>query len=205
MDTYVHKFIRGEQDLTALVLHGTGADENDLIPLVQNLLPEVNILSLRGDESENGMTRFFRRFADGSFDLENIRAKVAKLSNFLALVVNEYQINPKKIVGFGFSNGANMLASLMLLQPELLNAAVLLRPTLPLQPDAQIKLTGKKILVASGLVDSYAPQAKVNELISLLKSAGAVVTQHLHPGGHELGSDDLAAVAKWYQQYQGAN
>ena len=196
---FVHRFIPpAERDnpVTLLVLHGTGGNEDDLIPLGQALLPGAAILSVRGKVLERGMPRFFRRFAEGVFDEEDLKFRTLELAQFIDAAGRAYGFGGD-IIAVGYSNGANIAASLMLLCPPTLAGAVLFRAMVPFVPDVTPDLTGKQALLAAGRQDPIVPQSGTVKLAEMLKTAGADVSLHWHEGGHELGQDDIAAAQRW--------
>lgn len=186
-----HVFLPAKSDpqnaRTLLLLHGTGADEHDLIPLAQKLDPTANYLSPRGLHLENGMNRFFERYADGSFNESSIDAAVADLAKFLVLAIAHYGLDASQIVAVGFSNGANTAAALMVSNPELLSAAVLFGTTRPYSSRAiEVDLSGKDVWIANGDNDPYAEVHKTEKWVADLVSAGAHVQWLRHPGGHQI-------------------
>jgi phospholipase/carboxylesterase len=196
---FIHRFIPAtERDnpVTLLVLHGTGGNEEDLIPLGQALLPEAAILSVRGKVLERGMPRFFRRLAEGVFDEEDLKFRTLELAQFIEAAGRAYGFGGD-VIAVGYSNGANIAASLMLMYPPVLAGAVLFRAMVPLVPDATPDLAGKQVLLAAGRQDPIAAQSGTVKLVEMLKSAGAIVSLHWHEGGHELGQDDIAAAQRW--------
>lgn len=193
-----HRFVPGEAGGPALLLlHGTGGDENDLIPLGQALAPGAPLLSPRGAVLEHGMPRFFRRLAEGVFDLDDLVARTHQLADFVGAATRAYDLADGRVVALGFSNGANIAASTLLLRPEALGGAVLLRPMVPFEPDALPDLTGVPVLIASGRTDPMVRHDQSERLSTLLTEAGAEVTVHWSPGGHGLDQGDLAAVRAW--------
>src|ERR1700719_2478432 len=132
---FIHEFVPGNSDRTLLLLHGTGGNERDLIPLGQELDPNASLLSPRGKVLENGMPRFFRRLAEGVFDLEDLKKRTQELADFVVSAAEHYKIDNKQIVAVGYSNGANIAASMLLLRPEVLPAAILFRAMVPLIPE----------------------------------------------------------------------
>jgi predicted esterase len=199
--SFIHRFEPGSNHHpTVLLLHGTGGDENDLIPFGRAVAPESNLLSLRGNVLENGMPRFFRRFAHGVFDLEDLRLRTRELREFIQTAAAKYHFDPGDVIAMGYSNGANIAATLLMLYEDSLTGAILFRPMMPLTPDRIPDLTVCSILVCAGDHDSIIEPAMTTSLISFLRSANAKVAVHHHPGGHELGRDDLEAARKWMQQ-----
>jgi phospholipase/carboxylesterase len=177
-----------------LLLHGTGGDENDLIPLAQKLAPGSALLSPRGNVLEHGQPRFFRRFAEGVFDLADVEKRTHELAEFLAAATRNHGIAPDRLVAFGFSNGANIAASLLLLRPESLAAAILLRPMVVLEPADRPDLAGKAVLISSGNVDPIVPNDHPVRLARMLRQAGATVDLQIHAASHGLVPADFAAA-----------
>src|ERR1700732_169257 len=173
---FIYEFVSGKSERTLVLLHGTGGNERDLIPLGQELDPDASLLSPRGKTLENGMPRFFRRLAEGVFDLEDLRKRTEELADFVASAANHYEINNQKITAVGYSNGANIAASLLLLRPETLSAAILFRAMIPLIPDKQPKLGSKRVWIGAGSFDPIVPASATKQLAELLRAAGADVT-----------------------------
>jgi phospholipase/carboxylesterase len=194
--SYLHRFVPGG-DPTLLLLHGTGGNEHDLIPLAQALLPGAAILSPRGKVLENGQPRFFRRLAAGVFDEADLIARTDELADFVAASAQTYGFAPGQVIALGFSNGANIAASLLLLRPEALAGAVLLRPMLPLTPPTLPDLTGKRVLMLCGQSDPLIPRGSAERLAALLREAGAAVSYQAVPAGHGLTQTDLDQAGLW--------
>ena len=188
---FIHEFVRGKSERTLLLLHGTGGNERDLIPLGHDLDPNASLLSPRGKVLENGMPRFFRRLAEGVFDLEDLEQRTQELTDFVISAVDFYKIDNKQIVAVGYSNGANIAASMLLLRPEVLSAAVLFRAMVPLVPENQPDLASKSIFISAGSFDPIVPASNTKELVELLRSAGAEVTIRFLQSGHELTGQDV--------------
>lgn len=191
----------GNQVTAVLALHGTGGNESDLLPLVARVAPDRSVLSPRGNVLEHGMPRFFRRLAEGVFDLEDLHKRTAELDLFLTAARQRYGIDPG-LVALGYSNGANIAASLLLSNPQAFFGAVLLRPMLPFNPDAIPDLTGVPVLILAGSHDNMIPQTSTQELIETLRSAGAEVADHWLDTGHGLTEDDLRLVREWFAARQ---
>ena len=189
---------------TLLLLHGTGGDENDLLPLGTLLSPGANLLSPRGAILENGMPRFFRRLAEGVFDVPDLIAQTHALAEFVARAAEVYGFNPARVTAAGFSNGANIAGSLLLLRPGVLRAAALLAPMVPLVPDTPPDLAGTPVFVGAGRRDPLIPIAETKRLLSLLREYGAEVTAHWEDGGHALTRAEALAAADWLKTVQGA-
>jgi phospholipase/carboxylesterase len=194
-----HRFIPATQpDLTPLLLlHGTGGDENDLIPLGEQLSPGAALLSPRGKVLENGMPRFFRRLVEGVFDLDDLKARTQELADFVGQARNIYGLAAP--IAVGFSNGANIAASLLLTQPDVLAGAVLLRAMLPFEPEPLPDLAGKPVLLLSGSNDPMMPAAARDRLAAVLQAAGAKLVDEALPAGHNLTQNDLVIAAQWLQ------
>jgi predicted esterase len=195
--TYQHRFEPASSDISApplLLLHGTGGDENDLIPLARQLSPDSMLLSPRGDVMENGHPRFFRRFAEGVFDLADVERRTHALADFVAAAAKHYRFDASRLTAFGFSNGANIASSLLLLRPDSLAAAVLLRPMIVLAPATVPRLSGKRILISSGTRDPLVPPDHPARLADFFRQAGAEVTIHSTAASHGLVPADFAAA-----------
>lgn len=197
--SYTHRFEPGSDPAAPplLLLHGTGGDENDLIPLGQKLSPGSALLSPRGDVLEQGMPRFFRRFAEGVFDLEDVARRTQALADFIAVAAAQYNFDPKRLIAVGFSNGANIAASLLLLRPESLAGAALLRPMIVLEPKQLPNLSGRRVLISSGTADPIVPADHPAKLAAMFRSAGAAVTLHSHAAGHGLTPADWTVTRKF--------
>jgi len=178
-------------------LHGTGGNERDLIPLGHDLDPNASLLSPRGKVLEKGMPRFFRRLAEGIFDLEDLKKRTHELADFVVSAAEHYKIDIKQIVAVGYSNGANMAASMLLLRPEILSAAVLFRAMVPLVPETLPNLESVRIWIGAGDSDSIIPASETKQLAELLRSSGADVTIRFFDGGHGLTPDDVDVAREW--------
>ena len=194
---FIHEFVPGTSSRTLLLLHGTGGNERDLIPLGRELDPTAALLSPRGKVLENGMPRFFRRLAEGVFDLEDLRNRTNELADFVAAAAQHYGFAADKVVAAGYSNGANIAASLLLLRPEILSAAILFRAMVPLIPDKQPKLSSIRVWIGAGTDDPIIPTSETKRLAELLRKAGADVTIRHFPAGHELTSADIESAREW--------
>ena len=182
---------------TLLMLHGTGGDEDDLIPLGRSLLPGAGILSPRGNVLEGGAPRFFRRIAPGVFDLEDLARQTDALATFVDAAATTYHLDRARIIAVGFSNGSNIAASLLLRRGAHLRGAVLLSPMLPFEPDHVPDLSGVAVFIGAGERDPMASRATVERLETVLREAGADVTMHWTGGGHAITKDELAAAQEW--------
>ncbi|RXH22343.1 hydrolase [Bradyrhizobium nanningense] len=178
-----------------LLLHGTGGDENDLLGLGKMISPGSALLSPRGRVLEHGMPRFFRRLAEGVFDEEDVRRRARELGDFVADARQRYGIAAP--VAVGFSNGANIAAALLLLEPEVLAGAILLRAMVPLSDPPTADLATKPVLLLSGQGDPIVPAGNSARLATLLSQAGASVTHRVLPAGHQLSQADVTLARDW--------
>ncbi|HEX6808870.1 MAG TPA: alpha/beta hydrolase [Gemmatimonadaceae bacterium] len=191
----------GPASPTVLLLHGTGGDESDLIPLGAELAPGASLLSPRGQVDERGMSRFFRRRAEGVFDEADIRARVPELAAFIRSAAGTYGFGLETLFALGYSNGANMAASLLLLEPGLLRGAALLRAVMPLEPATLPTLAGTSVFISDGKTDPFSPAQRAQRLADALASAGADVTLRWQRAGHELVPGDLEDTRGWLSQH----
>jgi predicted esterase len=184
---------------TLLLLHGTGGSEQDLLPLGRMLAPGGALLSPRGQVMENGMPRFFRRLAEGVFDQEDLRRRTGELGAFVRESTLRYGLDAARIVAVGFSNGANVAASLMLREPDVLAGGILLRAMVPFEPEglAADALAGRRVLLSEGRMDPIVPVAKGERLAEILRGAGAEVRLEWQVAGHQLVQGDVAAARDW--------
>jgi predicted esterase len=192
---------KGNKSAILLLLHGTGGNEQDLIPLGQELYPHAAILSPRGKVLEGGMPRFFRRLAEGVFDIEDLKFRTHELADFVEKAAREYGFNLKNVISVGYSNGANMASSLLLLRPEVLSSAVLFRPMIPLTPEKIPNLETKNIFMAAGERDPIVPREQTEVLYRLFNKAGANVSLRWQKNsGHGLSYDEISAAREWLYQ-----
>jgi predicted esterase len=194
---FIHEFVPGTSNRTLLLLHGTGGNERDLIPLGRELDPNAALLSARGKVLENGMPRFFRRLAEGVFDLEDLKRRTNELADFVTVAAQHYGFATDQLVTVGYSNGANIAASMLLLRPETLPLAILFRAMVPLIPEKQPNLSGVRIWIGAGTNDPIIPMSGATSLAELLSNAGADVTINYFQAGHELTSADIQSAREW--------
>ena len=194
---FAHRYYPGETGVTLLVLHGTGGSEDDLVPLARELAPGAAILSPRGKVSEYGAARFFRRLAEGVFDHEDLVFRTHELADFVEAAAEEYGFDPSKIVAVGYSNGANIAGSLMLLHPGLLRAAVLFRAMVPFEPEVTPDLTGMPVFIAAGQRDQMIPPHNTRRLAEILTEAGADLDLRWRDTGHGLTYEEVAEAKEW--------
>jgi phospholipase/carboxylesterase len=182
-----------------LLLHGTGGTEQDLLPLAEMIDPEASVLSVRGNVSENGMPRFFRRLAEGVFDEEDLIFRTKELHEFLDKAAKEHGFDRSNIVAFGYSNGANIAASLLFHYNDSLKGASLHHPMVPLRGIQMPNLSEVPVFIAAGKNDPICPAAESEELDELLRGAGAKTTVHWEMNGHTLTGSEVAVAADWYR------
>jgi predicted esterase len=200
--SFKHRFVQAQSSPlpTLLLLHGTGGDENDLLPLGQVLAPGAALLSPRGKVLENGMPRFFRRLAMGVFDEQDLRFRTQELAEFVHAASNRYGFDSGSVVAVGYSNGANIAASMLLLYPRVLRGAVLFSPMVPLKLQHLPDLSGVAVLLAAGREDSVVPPENTKQLLLLFEQAGTDVAEYWHEGGHELSPSAVEAAHRWLSQ-----
>jgi phospholipase/carboxylesterase/glyoxalase family protein len=188
----------GKTFTTFLLLHGTGGNEQDLIPLANELDENAAILSPRGKVLENGIaSRFFRRLAEGVFDLEDLKFRTNELADFVIDASKAYGFDLQRVIAIGYSNGANIAASMLLLRPEILSSAILFRAMVPLVPQTLPDLTRKHIFMSSGLYDPIVSKQEAEKLFGLFKSAGANISVSWQESGHELTMEEIRKVKEW--------
>jgi len=174
------------------LFHGTGGDENQFLDLAPQLLPGARRVAVRGDVSENGALRYFKRHAEGKFDMDDLARGTQKMAAFIAARAATEKAS--KTVGFGYSNGANILASVQFAAPQLFDVAVLLHPMIPFDPTPQPGLKGKKVLITAGKRDGICPAPATEKLADWFSAQGADVTTFWHEGGHEIRQEELIAI-----------
>jgi phospholipase/carboxylesterase len=196
LDSHIHLFRAGADGdpRTLLMLHGTGGDEASFAELAPVLAPGAALLSVRGNVSEHGMNRFFRRRAEGVYDMADLALRTQALGAFVEAAIRHYEIERERLIGVGYSNGANILANLLFEEPALLPAAVLMHPLIPFAPADQPGLAGRRILITAGERDPICPPAATRALLDYFERQGASAELVFHPGGHELRESELDAA-----------
>jgi phospholipase/carboxylesterase len=202
-DERARQLATGEKAFTTfLLLHGTGGNEQDLIPLVYEIDKSAAILSPRGKVLENGITpRFFRRLAEGVFDIEDLKFRTNELADFVNDASKTYDFDLQHVIAIGYSNGANIAASMLLLRPEILSSAILFRAMIPLVPEILPDLSNKHIFMSSGLYDPIVSRQQAENLFGLFKNAGANVSLSWQESGHELTMEEVRKAKEWLLQY----
>lgn len=197
-----HLFIPGTDPLapTLLLLHGTGGTENDLVPLAGRIAPGASLLGVRGNVSENGMPRFFRRLAEGVFDEEDLVLRTRELNEFIGEAARTYAFDRERVVALGYSNGANIAASLLFHHPRSLAGALLHHPMVPRRGVALPALTGIPVFIGAGSNDPLSSEAETRELQRLLSAAGAEADIRWFRHGHQLSGEEVHAAEDWYRK-----
>jgi len=197
-----HIFNKGKDSAkpTFLMLHGTGGNELDLLPLAGMIDDEASVLSVRGNVLENGMPRFFRRLSEGVFDEEDLIFRTKELNEFLDEAAVKYGFDRGNIIAIGYSNGANIAASLLFHYQNALKGAILHHPMVPRHGIELPDLTGKHVFIAAGTNDPICPPSESEELQSLLKKANATVSLHWENRGHQLTKEEVETAADWYRK-----
>jgi phospholipase/carboxylesterase len=197
---FTHRFVPAPEPQparTLLLLHGTGGDENDMIPLGRDLDPTAALLSPRGQVLENGMPRFFRRFAEGVFDEEDLLRRAHELADFVLAAAARYEFDPKRVTAVGYSNGANIAAAMLLLGSQVPAGAILFRAMVPFVPPVLPKLVRTPVFISSGKQDSIVPLENAERLAAMLREARADVTLRIEAAGHALAPGDIEAARRW--------
>jgi predicted esterase len=201
---FLHRYVPARaaepSGTTLLLLHGTGGDENSLIPLGEALMSHAALLSPRGKVSENGAPRFFRRIREGVFDLEDLAVRTDELAEFVQAAAGAYQFGLDRVVAVGFSNGANIAGSLLLRRSGLLRRAILLSPMVPFEPDQTPNLQGTSVFIGAGRADQMVPAEQTERLATLLREAGADVTVHWEETGHTISPGEFKASQQWLRE-----
>jgi len=199
---FVHRFIPAPSaDTTLLLLHGTGGTENDLLDLGQYLAPRASRLAPRGKVLERGMPRFFRRLAEGVFDQQDLALRTDELVAFIAAAASQYDFDAGKVIAVGYSNGANIAASVLLRHPRVLASAVLFHPMVPFEPSPPPSLPQTPVFMSAGASDAMVPRSLTERLAELLRTCGANVTVHWEDGGHELSRSEVDVARDWLSHH----
>ncbi|MGA1803926.1 alpha/beta hydrolase [Rhizobium sp. HT1-10] len=198
--TYVHRLRAGAPGKPIFfVFHGTGGDENQFFDFACRLLPEATIVSPRGDVAEHGAARFFRRTGEGVYDMDDLSRATAKMASYVKGLAAEHEASA--VLGLGFSNGANILANVLIEAGDLFDAAVLMHPLIPFQPRDNAKLEGAKVLITAGERDPIAPVSLTKALAAYFAAQKAEVKVEWHPGGHDIRPNEIEAVTTLLADY----
>jgi phospholipase/carboxylesterase len=196
-DAYIHKVLPGFPGGPLLfVFHGTGADENQLLTLGRDLAPQATIISPRGDVAEHGAARFFLRSGEGVYDMDDLARATAKMAGFVN--AHAAAAKPSSVLGLGYSNGANILASVIFAAPSLFDASALMHPLIPFEPRIDGSLAGRHILLTAGRRDPICPPNLTARLEAYLRADGADVTVEWHEGGHEVRPNEIEAARRLF-------
>ncbi|MGI8315284.1 alpha/beta hydrolase [Halobacillus mangrovi] len=195
-----HIFKQGTSDRVLLLLHGTGGTEEDLLPLSGLIDKEASVLSVRGNVSENGMSRFFKRLREGVFDEEDLVERTNELNTFLSEAAEEYGFDRDKVVAVGYSNGANIAGSLLFHFEKSLDGAILFHPMVPRRGIKLPDLHGLPVFIGAGENDPICPAQETDDLTELLEGAGAIVTNYWEKMGHRLTEAEVREAANWYKE-----
>jgi phospholipase/carboxylesterase len=193
-----HIFKQGASEQTLLLLHGTGGNERDLLPLAEMIAPDASILGVRGNILENGMPRFFRRLSEGVFDEEDLIFRTKELNETINDLSERYQFKRNQVVAVGYSNGANIAASLLYHYKDSLRGAILFHAMVPLRGVTLPDLSQTPIYIGAGKRDPLIPAPETKELADELRKANAEVTEHWGEGGHELTREEVEQAGIWY-------
>lgn len=185
-----------------LVFHGTGGDENQFFELAGQLLPGARIIAPRGDVSEGGALRYFRRTGEGRYDMADLAVRTGQMVEFVKARIADSK--PAKVIGLGYSNGANILASVQFAAPELFDASVLMHPLIPFAPPAAPGLKGRRVLITAGRRDPIAPAPATQQLADYFTGQGAATTLFWHEGGHELRPEEMRETQRFLADPSGA-
>ena len=201
---FIHRFVPPNSNAkeampTLLLLHGTGGNEDDLIPLGKELAPNASILSVRGKVLENGMPRFFRRLEEGVFDMEDLKIRTDELAEFIVKSSSAYKLDPERVIAVGYSNGANIAASVLLRRPEVLAGAILFRAMVPFIPTVMPDLSKKSIILLEGLHDPIVSKVEAQSLLELFTKTQSSVTLKWQNSGHNLTQEDIVTAKKWLE------
>ncbi len=198
--TYVHRLKAGAPGKPIFfTFHGTGGDENQFFDFATRLLPDATIVSPRGDVSEYGAARFFRRTGEGVYDMADLARATEKMATYVSALAAEY--GASQVLGLGFSNGANILANVLIEHGDLFDAAVLMHPLIPFQPQDNARLEGKRVLITAGERDPIAPAPVTKALADYFTRQNAEVTLDWHPGGHDIRPNEIEAIRSFLAPY----
>ncbi|WP_456271389.1 alpha/beta hydrolase [Bacillus sp. AK031] len=197
---HIFKPGKNQKGPTLLLLHGTGGNERDLLPLAEMIAPEYPVLGVRGNISENGMNRFFRRLSEGVFDEEDLVYRTKELKEFIDECAERYDFDRSQVIAIGYSNGANIAASMMYHYKDAVRGAVLFHAMVPIRGSKMADLTGTPVFIAAGENDPLIPAKETKELINDLTKANADVTEFWTRGGHQLTREEVVKAADWFKE-----
>lgn len=193
-------YIKGSNSNLLIMLHGTGGDEKSLIEVAKYIDQNASVLGIKGNVSENGINRFFRRFRPGVFDIDNLIEETKNLYGFISEFIKENGFTEDNIVIIGYSNGANILGSMLYHYGKISNGAVLMHPMIPIKKFPVANQNEGKILITSGINDPLVSNSETNELVNILSQAGGEVIHLSFSEGHSLSLTELNEIKKWYNK-----
>ncbi|WP_345825592.1 alpha/beta hydrolase [Bacillus paralicheniformis] len=196
-----HIYEKGNSDTTLLLLHGTGGNEHDLLPIGRMIDSDANLLGVRGNVLENGMPRFFRRLREGVFDEKDLIDRTDELKAFLDEAANEFHFDRSRVVAIGYSNGANIAGSLLFRHERVLKGAILHHPMVPFRNRKLPDMTGLPVFIGAGKTDPLCPPQESSELAGYFTNAGAQVLLHWESGGHQLTHSEIDQAKIWYEKH----
>jgi phospholipase/carboxylesterase len=184
-------------DTLAFTFHGTGGTETQFHGFTQQLLPGASIVSPRGDVSEMGALRYFRRTGEGVYDMDDLARRTEAMAAFM--VSEKERVGARRVVGLGYSNGANILAAVSFLHPGIVDDLMLMHPLIPWKPELQPGLSGRRVLITAGQRDPICPAPLTQSLADWFTAQGSDVSLVWHPGGHEIAQSEVAAIQTFVQ------
>lgn len=193
MTDYIHAETKGTAGAPLVfTFHGTGGDETQFHGLAEQLLPGAHVVSPRGDVSEHGMARYFRRTGEGVYDMKDLAQRREAMAQFIRTKVHE--AGATRVVALGYSNGANIAAAVAFSHPDLFSDVIAMHPLIPWTPEDQPDLASTRWLITAGERDPICPAPLTRDLLGYLRAQNADVSEHWHPGGHELVQSELGAI-----------
>lgn len=201
--SFVHTYQQGTLPWTLLLLHGTGGDDKSLLPLGPALLPGASILSPKGKVLEGSAPRFFRRVSEGVFDVDDLIFRTNELADWLLDVKLDYEYDPNRLLAVGYSNGATIVSSLLMLRPDVFRGGVAIRPSLPYEPATMPNLAGKDVLYLAGEYDTIVPSQQAARLAELMSGSGATVRSEVLRSSHTLTEEDVQIARDWIGRLTG--
>ncbi|MCY8378521.1 alpha/beta hydrolase [Bacillus haynesii] len=196
-----HIYEKGNSDLTLLLLHGTGGNEHDLLPIGRMIDPDANLLGVRGNVLENGMPRFFKRLREGVFDEKDLIERTDELKTFLDEAAKELHFDRNRVVAIGYSNGANIAGSLLFRHEHVLKGTILHHPMVPFRNRKLPDMTDLPVFIGAGKTDPLCPPEESSELAGYFTNAGAQVLLHWEGGGHQLTHSEIEQAKIWYEKH----
>ena len=194
----IYKFIKKSKDKLLIVLHGTGGDETSMIPLAEYIDEKSSVLSIRGNVNENGMFRYFKRISPGVFDEENLKIETENLKNFIYKFLGGNGFDPQNTSVLGYSNGANILGSLLYHYGKVFGKSILMHPMIPIKDYSVVAQQSHKILITAGVNDSLVKIEETKELFEIFMLSNGDVKLKIYSSGHSVSNDELIDIKNWY-------